>query len=244
MTANRFFIEHNQIFKNKAILKGREHHHLSKVVRIKEKEKIWLFDEEGNSYLAQVEEIKKKETHLSILKVEERPTNNIKIVLAQALIKPSKMELVIQKATELGIDEFIPVITAWSRTIPEEKILTQKLVRWRRIALEAIKQSGGFFVPKIASPLHLSDLLRRGEKENYFLNEKGGEFLKEIIINSLTTIPESVLLLIGPEGGWSEEEEKQMLTHGFKPVSLGKKILRTETATISSLAIIIHFWKN
>jgi len=244
MTANRFFIEKNQIFGKKAVLKGREHHHLSNVLRIKENEKIWLFDEDGKSYLGKVEEVKKKETIISILEIREKEPSQIRVILAQALIKPSLMELIVQKSTELGIDEIIPVVSKRSRSLPEEEILNQRLKRWRRITIEALKQSGGVFIPKIVPPIKLENLPKINAEKKLFLNEREGELLKNIVINSLDNIPAKVLILIGPEGGWDREEEKMLIESGFQSVSLGEKILRSETAAICALGIIIHFWKH
>jgi 16S rRNA (uracil1498-N3)-methyltransferase len=244
MTANRFFIEKKHISGKKAILKGREHHHLSNVLRIREKEKIWLFDEEGNAYCGIVEEIKKKETLVSILEIKKKTPSQVKIIIAQALIKPSSMELVVQKATELGVDEIIPIVTLRSRALPEEKILNQRLIRWRRISIEALKQSKGVFIPKIYSPIDLLELSKLQVEKKLFLSERKGELLKNIIKQFENNIPKSVLLTIGPEGGWDKKEERDFLEHGFQPISLGERILRSETAALSSLAIITHFFKN
>ncbi|MCP2519009.1 16S rRNA (uracil(1498)-N(3))-methyltransferase [Candidatus Aminicenantes bacterium AC-335-A11] len=244
MTANRFFIEKSQIHGKKAILRGREHHHLSNVLRMKENERVWLFDEDGKSYLGKIDEVKKKETIISILELREKEPSQIKVILAQALIKPSVMELIVQKSTELGIDEIIPVVSKRSRSLPEEEILNQRLKRWRRITIEALKQSGGVFIPKIVSPIKLNELSNYEVEKKLFLNEREGELLKNIVIDSLENIPKSVLVLIGPEGGWAKEEEKMLIDSGFQPVSLGEKILRSETAAICALGIIIHFWKH
>jgi len=154
------------------------------------------------------------------------------------------MELIVQKSTELGIDEIVPVVSKRSRSLPEEKILNQRLKRWRRITIEALKQSGGVFIPKILYPINLKELSQLEVEKKLFLNEREGELLKNIVINSLDNIPASVLILIGPEGGWAREEEKMLIELGFEPVSLGEKILRSETAAICALGIIIHFWKH
>ena len=172
MTSNRFFIKKAQLNNSLAVLSGEEHHHLKNVVRIQPKENIWLFDEEGMSYLARVEEIRRNETQLFILeKIAEAKTNTnmnrnrntntkppTKIFLAQDFIKPGKMDLVVQKATELGVMSFVPLVT--HRTLVRiEQINVKKCIRWRRIALEASKQCGRNILPEIQSPKTLATFL-------------------------------------------------------------------------------------
>ena len=111
MTANRFFIDSRKPLTNCAVLKGEEHHHLKNVARIKPGERVWLIDEGGENYLARVDCIEKGQTRLSILDKLAREEPLVKVTLAQALIKMKNFELIIQKATELGIHEFLPVIT-------------------------------------------------------------------------------------------------------------------------------------
>lgn len=246
MTSNRFYIKQSNLHSSTVLLYGEEHHHLRRVARIKSKEKIWLFDEKGINYLARVEEIKKDMTRLLILKKMDKDKAKVKITLAQALIKSKKMELVLQKSTELGVTNIIPVITARTIIKIEEKI-QEKMERWKKIASEAVKQSNRSLIPTILSPIPLRKLIEeRNETKKLFLSENRGEYLRDIIIRSYKLrkegLPSSVLVLVGPEGGWTEEEEKYILNHGYEAVSLGRQILRAETAAICSVALISHFW--
>ncbi len=248
MTSNRFFIDQKNLKSSTVILYGEEHHHLSRVARIKPKETVWLFDGAGTSYLARVTEITRDHTRLAILEKLEKEGPKLSITLAQALIKSKNMDIIIQKATELGVTKIIPVITARSVVRVEGKI-EGKMERWGKIAQEAAKQSRSSFIPSILTPMHLETLIReRKEEKKFLLSEKKGKYLRDFLIQNSasglhrTKAPSSVLLLIGPEGGWTAEEEENALSHGYEAVSLGKAILKTETAAISSLSLISHFW--
>jgi 16S rRNA (uracil1498-N3)-methyltransferase len=218
------------------------------VARIKLKEKIWLFDESGTNYLARVEKIDKDITQLSILKKMKKEEPRVKITLAQALLKSKKMDMILQKSTELGVKTIIPVITARTVVKINGKI-ENKMERWKKITLSASKQSQRSHLPLILSPVHLKDLIkRRNEEKKLLLSENKGKYLKEILIQSSGSeiqkgeLPFSVLVLVGPEGGWAEEEEEYILNNGFEAVNLGSQILRAETAAFCSLALISHFW--
>lgn len=248
MTSKRFFIKKSDLRSSTILLHEEEHHHLSRVARIKPEEKVWLFDEQGTSYLARVEEIRKDATRLSILEKLDKVKPKVNITLAQALIKSKKMDIIIQKSTELGITNIIPVITTRVIVKVEEKI-QKKIERWNKIALEAVKQSQISFLPSILSPIPLKKLIEeRHEEKKLLLSENRGKYLRDILIRNsgselqIEEPPSSVLILVGPEGGWTEEEEKYILKHGYEAVSLGRQILRAETAALCSLALISHFW--
>lgn len=248
MTSKRFFIKKSDLRSSTILLHEEEHHHLSRVARIKPEEKVWLFDEQGTSYLARVEEIRKDATRLSILEKLDKEKPKVKITLAQALIKSKKMDIIIQKSAELGITNIIPVITTRVIVKVEEKI-QKKIERWNKIALEAVKQSQISFLPSILSPIPLKKLIEeRHEEKKLLLSENRGKYLRDILIRNsgselqIEEPPSSVLILVGPEGGWTEEEEKYILKHGYEAVSLGRQILRAETAALCSLALISHFW--
>lgn len=248
MTSNRFYIKKSDIKSSTLFLYGDEHHHLSRVARTRPGERVWLFDEHGTDYLAKVEEIRKDATRLHILQRLDKEKPKIKITLAQALLKSKNMDLIIQKSTELAVTNIIPVIT--SRTIVklEEKI-QKKIERWKKIALEAVKQSQMSFLPSISSPTPVAKLVEgRREEKKLLLSENRGKYLRDILIENsgsglkMPKPPSSVLVLVGPEGGWTDEEEKFILNNGYEAVSLGGQTLRAETAALCSLAMISHFW--
>lgn len=248
MTSNRFSIRKSDIDSSSVFLYGEEHHHLSHVVRIKPREEVWLFDETGTRYFARVEEIAGDRTRLSILKKERAAEPRVKITLAQALIRSKKMNSVLQKATEMGATSIVPVITA--RTIIRLKERSaKKLERWKKIIQEAAKQSKIPFLPVLSPPVSLEKLIEeRDEAKKLVLSENKGIYLKDILVRSSgpgdkeNEPPPSVIILVGPEGGWTDEEEEYILSHGYEAVSLGPHIMRAETAALASLAMVSHFW--
>lgn len=246
MTSNRFSIKSNDLHSSIVILSGEEHHHLTRVARIRPKEKVWLFDEHGKNYLARVDEIRKETTRLFILERRDKYEPKVKITLAQAIIKSKNMDAIIHKATELGVAAIIPVISTRTVVRIEDKA-KKKVERWERIARETAKLDKLYSVPSIWHPLELEKLIKEGKGERKFLlSEYRGTCLKDILldIESSRALPSSVQILVGAEGGWTEEEEKFILKNGYEAVSLGRQILRAETAALSSLAMIAHFWNS
>lgn len=248
MTSNRFFIQKAKLQRSPILLTGEEHHHLHSVVRIKSGDQVWLFDENGAEYLARVEYSAKNNTRLSVIERMEKKEPQVKIALAQSLIRTSRLECLLRKTTELGADRFLPVISKRSVVKLEGKI-ERKLERWTRIVREAAKQSGNTKVLTILPPKPLEEVLEEnGDDLKIFLNERDGTYLKEILLGGHDSlkqgmdIPSSVRVLIGPEGGWTEQEEHDILDHGFIAISLGPQTLRAETAAISCLVLINHFW--
>jgi 16S rRNA (uracil1498-N3)-methyltransferase len=242
LTSNRFFLKKESRESSVVFLKGEEHHHLSRVARIKNGENIYLFDSRGADYLARVEEVGKNSTRLFILEKRLKSDEKTRITLAQALIKTKNLELILQKATELGMSEFVPVISSRSIIKIGDKS-EKKLQRWRRIVLESSKQCGRSAVPTIHIPYDLSTFFRRGsEEKKIFFCRRGGQNLRDRLADLPS--PASVVLLIGPEGGWTDREEQDILGHGFESISLGPLTLRSETAAIASLAMVSHFWNS
>lgn len=247
LTFHRFFIKEKPEGSARILLKGTEHHHLSKVARIKPGEQVWLFDEDGKQHKACVETIERDQTSLLILATEKKQEHKVRITLAQVILKTKKMDLVIQKATELGAHAIIPIIS--DRTVVKiDDRLDKKMGRWKRIMIEAAKQCGRSSLPEIHPPKGLSVFITgRNESKKLFLSERGGKSLREILMYPLAEkkdIPGSIILLIGPEGGWTEREEQDIMDNYYEAVSLGSLTLRSETAAIVSLAMVSHFWKN
>lgn len=249
MTANRFFIDTERPLTASAVLKGEEHHHLKNVARIKPGDRVWLINKAGESYSALVERIEKSQTLLTILDKIKRTEPRVKVTLAQALIKMKNFELIIQKATELAVHELIPVVATRSLIRIEDK-LENKKVRWLKILRESAKQSGVVHVPAILSAKTLNEVVRgRQDEAKIFLSEHKGMPMRHFLMPEKRKkqgeqYPSSLLILVGPEGGWTESEEEDIVGHGFQAISLGRQVLRTETAAISSLAMVDHFWNQ
>ena len=229
-------------------MREEEHHHLKRVARVKVGENIWLFDNEGNNYFCRVDHIGHDFTRLLLLEKKKEKSSKKYFNLGQSLLKQKSMDLIIQKATELGVSTIIPVLT--HRTIVKiEDKTPSKMMRWQRIIRESAKQCGRAIMPSILSPEVLIHMIeKRTETKKILLSEKGDIPLKNILssfFNEEAGSPHdshSLFLLIGPEGGWTEEEEIYILERGFEAASLSSHILRAETAAISSMAIISHYW--
>lgn len=240
MTANRFFISPQQIENDICFLYEEEHFHFSKVLRGKRGERIFITDGEGNLYLGEVLSTGDKSTKVRIIEKMREERELPSLILAQSILRNETMDFAIQKATELGVDTIIPVHSKRSKKIIKEA-LEPKLKHWRSIAINALKQSRRLYLPKIENPLELEYFLKlplKGEK--LLFSENGQISIKDVIKEK----PESAILLFGPEGGWEEEEEELILKHEFKSISLGKYILRSETALISAITVLNIFWRN
>jgi 16S rRNA (uracil1498-N3)-methyltransferase len=248
LTATRFLVERKNIRFPMARLDGGEHHHLSKVLRAKPGRQVGLVDEAGNFYEAEIVEVKETETLLRIHGRSPAEEPRLRLMLGQALLKSKKMDWIIQKATELGVDMIIPLATARAvvKVGPGDG---RRVDRWQKIAREAAKQSRRSTVPDVEEPCSFSDFLNaRPGSRKFILTEDGGTALKEILPAGPggpagAGIP-NVLLAVGPEGGWTKEEETGSRTAGFEAVSLGKQPLRSETAALAALAMISHFWRS
>jgi 16S rRNA (uracil1498-N3)-methyltransferase len=246
LTSNHFLVKQKNLRPPHALVDEEEHRHLSRVLRMAPGEKVWLVDEQGSSYRAEVEEVGRRQTRLLILEKKEASAGKLRLVLAQALIKSKNMELVIQKATELGVWVIIPVEAVRSVVKLNEKE-AGKLERWRKIAAEAVKQSRRSDIPFIQKPQPYPSFLQaRDEPRRLILCEDGGVILREILVAGPAGqgVPEvsTVIVLVGPEGGWTKKEQEQAFEKGFEAVSLGSRILRSETAALAILAAISIFW--
>lgn len=245
MTSNRFYIQENQIKKTQAVLTGDEHHHLSRVVRKKRGDQVYLFTKDGQNFKAKIDKIGRSETFLTVLEKGQKKESDKKIILAPSLVKLKCFEFILQKSTELGITSIAPLRTERSIINISNKT-DKKIQRWNRIVLEASKQCQRPFPPQIEAPLPLSRFLDIKKADlKIFLNEEGGEYLKDLMIEH-EQMPSyrSIIVLLGPEGGWTEDEKQDIVHHGYKAVSLGRNILRAETAAIACVSIISHFWNS
>lgn len=243
MTPKRFFAASNQIKPPYIILTGREHHHLSRVVRIQTGQRIEVFDERGYAYSALVEHIDSSATRLRILESLPSSQNKLKLILAPALIKAKAMELVIQKSTELGASCIYPLIAQHS-VVKYDSNVQKKMSRWKKIILDAAKQSGQTILPEMKQPVTLTDFFASQPKKTGFCLDQEAENLLKQHLHRIPPPKDEVLLMVGPEGDWTEEEKKAIVQHGFHMAGLGRMILRSETAAISGMAIISHFWMS
>lgn len=198
-----------------------------------------VFDSSGQVYLVKLKEYTHELIRGYILrKLKENTELKVDITLAQCLPKGKKMDLIIQKATELGVNHIIPVIS--ERSIPKiEEKEDRKLEHWGMIAKEAAEQSGRSRIPEISHLLHFTELLKEVKNYKLALIPWEGEKKNRITGSLANGLTGKLLIVIGPEGGFSSNEIQQAKKMKIKPVSLGKRILRCETAAIFSLAVAV-----
>jgi len=220
-------------------------HHMRDVLRIKPGEEIDISDGFGTELICEVAFYYKEYVLLNVIsKKESWNEPSYKAVLYQGLVKSDKIELVIQKAVELGVSKIVPVICKRSvAKFKDESDISKKVSRWNKIAMEAAKQSGRGIIPQVEFPLKLKDAFEKIKNSDYaFIPWESEEdiLIKEILSKSKNHENPEISFIIGPEGGFSMEEIKQAKEHGIPTVTLGKRILRTETAGLSVLSMILY----
>jgi 16S rRNA (uracil1498-N3)-methyltransferase len=209
----RFFVD--EVRSGRAEISGDDARHLTRVLRVEAGQRYEISDNR-NVYLAEIDTARKE--HVSFRTIEKlaAPAPTVRLILCAALIKFDHFEWMIEKATELGVSEIIPVETIRSdRGL--ERAAHKRVERWRRIALESSQQARRAFLPDVSEPESLRETLARDSQD-------------------------SVAMLIGPEGGWTDDERAQFAAAQWTPVSLGPLILRAETAALAALAIAGSAW--
>jgi 16S rRNA (uracil1498-N3)-methyltransferase len=215
-------------------------HHARDVLRVARGGVVRVFDGRGGEYAAEVEEVTRQGVRLHVAgAVEPRPESALRLLLAVAPLKGDLMELVVQKATELGAAEVLPVVTARTDAVARPALKGTRQERWEKVAAGAAEQCGRAVVPRIAPATTLSAFLATSfDARRLILDEqRGGASLR-----SLGAAPPSVLLLVGPAGGWEPREVAAASAAGFERVSLGPRVLRAETAAIAALAALQALW--
>ena len=241
---HKFFTPKELINGDVAKIIGDDVKHIYKVLRISEGEKVTLNNCEGVEYLGKVTSVSKQEVLIEILeKLESNNESDVKIYLFQGLPKSQKMDLIVQMGTELGITEFIPTIT--HRVDVKLKGEFKKLDRLNRIALEAAKQSKRSIIPKVLEPIEFDEVLEKMNSLDLLIvpYENANNFGIKTLINELrkgNTIDniKNIGIFVGPEGGIEEYEIERLKDKGAHIVTLGKRILRTETAGFVATSLI------
>jgi 16S rRNA (uracil1498-N3)-methyltransferase len=247
VTANQFYLPTIAEDVDRVLLEGEEHRHLAKSARVRAGETVWLIDSGGRRFRARVEKVGEERTELAILEAEAPEAPKTLVVLAPSLVEAKKLETILEKAAELGCSDVIPVVSVRSLRASAERA-DRKLERWNRIVREAAKQCKGRLVTAVHPPRTLKALLREPPAEmRLFLSEHGGLPLRDVVAGPGRREggpPASVVLLVGPKGGWTEAEERDIQLAGFTAITLGRRILRAETAAIAGAAMIVHFWNE
>lgn len=237
-----WFFTEEEIDTKKYIITGENAKHI-KVLRMKTGEELTLVTPLGIQHDCKIADINQCQVEVDIL--ESHPCKNepdVFVTLYQALPKGDKMDYIVQKSVELGVGKIVPVMTARCVSRPDEKPLKKKIARWQKIALQAAMQSRRGIIPEVCGCVSLkqaAELTKENDKTIFFY-ELGGESVKNIIAQKPTTIG----MFIGSEGGFEESEAKLVLSSGAVAATLGKRILRAETAPLAALSIIMYQTDN
>jgi 16S rRNA (uracil1498-N3)-methyltransferase len=234
----RFFV--NEVRNGKAQIEGDEARHLTRVLRVEAGQRYEISDNR-DVYLAEIETARKESVVFRTVEKLPAAPPSARIGLYAALIKFDRFEWIVEKATELGVTEIVPVEAARSdRGL--EKAAAKRVERWRRIALEASQQSRRTHLPEIAEPVPLAQVLARTAAHRYALDENPGAPPLFQALPAVRTAQDTIAILTGPEGGWTDEEHVSFAAAGWTPVSMGPLILRAETAVVAALAVISQAW--
>lgn len=240
---SKFFVEPSKIADNRIIIDTDDVNHITRVLRLKENDVIEVCDTTGTDYSARISDISEGHVICDVISSKKSDTeSNIEVTLYQGLPKGSKMEYIIEKTTELGIFSIVPVVM--SRCVVKlenRKAEEKKCGRWQKIAQSAAKQSGRGIIPQVKLPVTVDEAIERMKKSDIALVPYECEEVNTLK-SSLRTDKQvrSVSIFIGPEGGFDPVEIAKVRSAGIKTVTLGKRILRTETAGEAVLAIMMY----
>jgi 16S rRNA (uracil1498-N3)-methyltransferase len=237
-----WFFTEEEINTSKYIITGENAKHI-KVLRMKNGESLTLVTPQGIRHDCVISDVNQSLIEVDVL--NSAPCQNepdVFVTLYQALPKGDKMDYIVQKCVELGVGKIVPVMTARCVSRPDEKSLKKKTARWQKIALQAAMQSRRGIIPEVCACVNLkqaAEMTKQNEKTVFFY-ELGGESVKNILAEK----PKSIGMFIGSEGGFEEKEAELVLSGGGVAATLGKRILRAETAPLAALSIIMYQTDN
>ena len=238
-----FYCEANNVAGGQITITGSDVNHIKNVLRMERGEELIVCDGTGMQYNCEILDFPAGEVLLKVLQEEKASTElPVRLKLYQGLPKKDKMELIIQKAVELGAVEIIPVMTKHCIVkLEDDKKEAKKLERWQAIAESAAKQSGRGIIPTVGRVINYKEAIKKAASEGMTLipyeMAEGMKTLKEAA--SAAPGQQVISVFIGPEGGIAESELEQAMQMGAKPISLGKRILRTETAGLAALSLVM-----
>ena len=239
----RFYVDKSQIGNDIVTIDGTDVNHIKNVLRLEKGDWIIACDGEGSDYVSRISELNSQYVEAVVEKVQDTDSElGCRMVLFQGLPKKDKMEFIIQKAVELGASEIVPVMTKRCVVkLGDEKKAKKKQERWQTIAEAAAKQSGRGIIPEVHEPVSLKNAFDIASSLEYnmipYELQDGMDESRKIVEEACTK--KSVGIFIGPEGGFEKEEVNEAIERDIHPISLGKRILRTETAGMSLLSIMM-----
>ncbi len=215
-------------------------HHLARVLRAQVGNHLILFNGTGGEYAAVITRLDKKGVDVTITAFNDREAESpLHLCLAQGLARGEKMDFIIQKAVELGVQSIVPLVTERCNVRLDSEREEKRLQHWQSIAASACEQCGRNRLPDIMSPISLKDWLPQAKADLCFVLSP---HVENKLADEKAVTPRSISLLIGPEGGLSDKEIKAAIDHGFLPLNLGPRVLRTETAPMAAIAILQHYY--
>jgi 16S rRNA (uracil1498-N3)-methyltransferase len=235
-----FFITADQMTGTTVTVTGPLLDHLRASLRIQTGERIWVGDGRRRRYLIEVAHIDKRTLRGNVVEQRTDPARTApRLLIGQAILKGERMDWAIQKATELGIAEVIPLVTEQTIVRPKQGRTGSQQERWQRIALEAAQQSERWEIPSIGTPSDAAEFFAAHHQAagKFILSEReAGQGLGSVALPASPA--DTIVLAVGPEGGWRDEELAQARTHGFIAVTLGARILRAETAALAAASVL------
>ncbi|MFA6636846.1 MAG: RsmE family RNA methyltransferase [Candidatus Omnitrophota bacterium] len=237
----RFFVAKESVYDGEAVISGDEARHMIEVMRLENGDNVVVFDGEGSEYRGTVKNADRKKMTLtvSINDVKNFPPEEFpRITLAQAIPKKNKMDLIVEKATELGVHRIVPIITERTIVRPDKRNSSKVTERWKRIALETSKQCGRQRTPEISGTVFFREVI--GTVKNYDLSLLACLDTRTVPIKRAlpSPVPKNVLVIIGPEGDFSPPEIENAEEERCILVSLGKRVLKSDTAGLFVISII------
>ena len=249
MTRRRFYAPPADIEGAVVTLSAEETHHLIRVLRMTPGDEAFVFDGCGREYRSRFRDIQDNRARLDVQhELDDVVESPLRLTLAQALAKAEKFDLIVQKATELGVTSITPLVTRYADVKLDDEQKAKRAERWRRISLEALKQCGRRKLVEIACPRTLGEFLSSSQPSP----DCGSPAPRELLVFSQTggvTVLEAVaklsgmshvVAMIGPEGGWGDDELLLLEECGGTAVTLGPRVLRTETAAVAAITLIQH----
>jgi 16S rRNA (uracil1498-N3)-methyltransferase len=240
----RFFVPKKNLNDSYGVVDGQELQHLRKALRLAPGDRITIFDDAGWEHEALICSLGFERAEIEIIRsYQAQRESALDLTLALGLTKGDKMEFVVEKATELGVSRIAPLASVHTVAKLDRGRAEKRAARWHKIALSAAKQSGRTRIPEILAPSEFRDFMAQARADALkllFWEKEKAETLNHV--HAAQPTARSVIAVLGPEGGFSDDEVAWARDYGFFPVSLGRRILRAETAAVTALSLVQFLW--